>query len=170
MQYVLLRLLEGLSAHFYKEFAQGEVFLEPVDFFSQYTLPYHGVRTAQVLSLDPPRDKSLIIIHKDQPIAVPIQFLDWSQAILFFIDPVIPSYGVIVEQRLRNVQAALGEPGLDGFFSETICRSWFRPENLAEVGFVKEVKHYSVFPPATQNKIVDSYLINTNAADISILL
>jgi hypothetical protein len=146
---VLLLTLNSLSAHFYEEFAEGEDFLEPVDFFSQYTLPYRWVRSAQVLPMDSPGDKTVIIIHKDQPVPVPIQFLDGSEVVLFLVDPVIPGYGVIVEQRFGNLQAALGEPVLDGFIAETICWFWFRSENLAKVGCVEQFKHFCIYPSNT---------------------
>jgi hypothetical protein len=51
------------------------------------------------------------------------------------VDPVIASNGVIVEEDLGNPQTALGESGLDGCISETICRFGSSPKNLKEMRF-----------------------------------
>jgi hypothetical protein len=139
---VLLFTLNSLSPHIDEEPAQGRVFLQPIHFFSQHTLPYHRVRVALVLLVDPPRDNSVVVIHKDQPVLVPIELLDRSEAVSCLIDPVITGNGVIVEEGFGDLQAALSESVLDGFFTETICRFGFRSEDLTEVGCVKRLKHH----------------------------
>jgi len=81
------------------------------------------------------------VIHKDQPVLVPVELLDGSQPLLFRGDFVISEQGVVVGEGCGDAQVALVEPLLDGFVAEAIRRIRFRPEDLAEVRLVKLLKH-----------------------------
>jgi len=91
--------------------------------------------------VDAPVDNSQVIVHEDKPVLVPVELFDCSEPFLLCGDAVISEQGVIVEQGCGDPQAALVEPLLDGFVPEAIRRIRFRPEDLAEVGLVKLLKH-----------------------------
>jgi hypothetical protein len=120
--------------------------LEPIDFFSQYALPHRRVGIVEVLSEDAPRDKSVIIVHEDQPVFIPIELLNRSEAIMLLVDPVVSNKGVVVGECGGNPQAALSKSDPDGFITETICRFGCRPEDVEEVEFVKIPKHSLLTP------------------------
>jgi len=91
--------------------------------------------------VDAPGDNAEVIVHEDQPVLVPVELLDGPQPFLLCGDSVISEQGVVVGEGCGDPQVALVEPLLDGFVAEAIRRIRFRPEDLAEVGLVKLLKH-----------------------------
>ena len=91
--------------------------------------------------MDAPGANAVAVIHEDQQVSVPVELLDGSQPLLFRGDFVVSEQGVVVGEGCGDAQVALVEPLLDGFVPEDFRRIRFRPEDLAEVGLVKLLKH-----------------------------